>query len=828
MFYITDMKKILRDWLYLFIESAHAVTSSFKRMEQVGFISVINVILILLLGTIMLISSTQPLFFYSTLILIISTCAMVIVLLFKLQQLKINARIDHIKSKGYDNIESSLLILTPELHFGFGNKKAIKACWWAESIPYLKKVLARPDQMPILDRLIEGLKKKEVRQEILHLQGARGEEVWSIHSFPLGDNALWQCTNTSEETFKSGNTYSQLNSLTLFLDNAEHGLFSLNEKGTILFCNENFSNWLGYTREEMIGNSLSKYIVKSRNHGNTHLCEIQGKCDFLTASSRIKSGYLEQKLIQSKKGEVFTYSHLNIHAPFANHEDMIKVVSMTPLPVICLDENGLLQDSNVLFREKFIFDEPPVRGTSFLDLIIESQREEIKNALHFFLKRTTDETCLDIYLNDSRESVVTAYLAPLPLKDKKGFLILLQDITDQKSFESRLAQSQKMQAVGQLAGGIAHDFNNLLTAMIGFCDLLLLRYTPGDQSFTDVMQIKQNANRAANLVRQLLAFSRQQTLQPKIMDITDCLAEISALLRRLIGSNIELNMKHARDLGLVLVDQGQFEQVIINMVVNARDAMDGKGTITLTTENCEVKKPKRSGHDVIPAGSYVLVEIADTGSGIKSEIIDRIFDPFFSTKEVGSGTGLGLSTVYGIVKQTGGFIHVNSKEGEGTTFSIYLPHCTAEKTEVPPQLLEEKPTTPDLTGSSTILLVEDEDAVRLFSARALRSKGYEVLEAINGEEALQLIKTNKHKIDLIISDVVMPQMDGPTFINEINQLKVDPKVLFISGYTEDTFYDRIKDNANIRFLAKPFSLNDLATRVKEILGEKSSSLRNAS
>jgi two-component system cell cycle sensor histidine kinase/response regulator CckA len=822
------MKKILRERLYLFINSIQTVTSSFKNVEQVGFVSVINVILILLLGTIMLISSSQPLFFYSTLILILTTSAMTFVLLFKLQQLRAKTRIDHVKSKGYDVSPSPLLILTPELHFGFGNKRATEACWWAESIPYLKKVLAQPEQMPALDRLIKGLQKKEERQEILHLQGIKGEEIWSIHSFPLGERALWQCTNTSEEGFKTGSTYSQLNTLTLFLDHAEHGLFSINEKGTLLFCNENFSTWLGYTREEMIGNSLSKYLVKSRTHGNARLCDIQGKCDFLTSASRIKSGYLEQKLIQSKKGETLTYSHLNFQAPFANHEEMINVVNMTPLPVVCLDEDGLLQDSNILFREKFIFDDPPVRGTSFIDLVIESQRDEIKNLLHSFLKGTNEAPSHDIYLNDTRDSVVAAYLAPLPLKDQKGFMILLQDITDQKTFETRLVQSQKMQAVGQLAGGIAHDFNNLLTAMIGFCDLLLLRYTPGDQSFTDVMQIKQNANRAANLVRQLLAFSRQQTLQPKVMDVTDCLAEISALLRRLIGSNIEFKMTHARDLGLVLVDQGQFEQVIINMVVNARDATEGAGTITLTTENCELKKSKRFGHDVIPAGSYVLVEISDTGCGINPEIMDRIFDPFFSTKEVGSGTGLGLSTVYGIVKQTGGFIHVKSKEGEGSTFSIYLPHCTAEKTEELPQLPEDKPTTPDLTGSSTILLVEDEDAVRLFSARALRSKGYEVLEAINGEEALELIKANKQSIDLIISDVVMPQMDGPTFINEINQLKVNPKVLFISGYAEETFHDRIKDNANIRFLAKPFSLNDLATRVKEILGEKPSSLRNAS
>ena len=364
--------------------------------------------------------------------------------------------------------------------------------------------------------------------------------------------------------------------------------------------------------------------------------------------------------------------------------------------------------------------------------------------------------------------------------------------------------------------------------MIGFCDLMLLRYTPGDQSFTDIMQIKQNANRAANLVRQLLAFSRKQALQPKVLDITERLAELSALLRRLIGANIELKINHVRDLGLVLVDQGQFEQVIINMVVNARDAIEKGGTISLITQNCELTKAMRNGHDVIPAGSYVLVQISDTGAGIDPEHLDRIFDPFFSTKEVGSGTGLGLSTVYGIVKQTGGFIHVESTLSKGTTFSIYLPRHMSDSKDTPDSSSSESKYPQDLTGSNTILFVEDEDAVRVFGARALRSKGYKVLEAINGEEALNLVKAKNENVDLVISDVVMPHMDGPTFINELKELSMNPKVLFISGYTEDTFRNQLKDDTEILFLAKPFSLTDLATRVKEILSEDEDSLKTAS
>ncbi|MBK3776387.1 response regulator, partial [Azospirillum brasilense] len=395
-----------------------------------------------------------------------------------------------------------------------------------------------------------------------------------------------------------------------------------------------------------------------------------------------------------------------------------------------------------------------------------------------------------------------------------GLILHFIDMTERKGLEAQFAQSQKMQAVGQLAGGVAHDFNNLLTAMIGFCDLLLLRHKPGDQSFSDIMQIKQNANRAANLVRQLLAFSRQQTLQPRILSVTDVLAELGNLMRRLIGENIELKMLHGRDIGYVKVDQNQLEQVIINLVVNARDAMAGGGRLTIVTSNHVVEQAQRREHETIPPGDYVSIEVIDTGCGIPKENLQRIFEPFFTTKGVGSGTGLGLSTVYGIVRQTGGFVLVESEKGEGTTFTILLPRHKGEARPDQGEPRERRGS--DLTGSGTIMLVEDEDAVRVFSARALRNKGYQVLEAKNGEAALQQIGTDGNRIDLLITDVVMPQMDGPTLARHVRRMRPDMRVIFISGYAEDRLGE-IDGVEVAHFLPKPFSLKQLASKVKEVI-----------
>jgi len=389
--------------------------------------------------------------------------------------------------------------------------------------------------------------------------------------------------------------------------------------------------------------------------------------------------------------------------------------------------------------------------------------------------------------------------------------------------EAQLAQTLRLQAVGQLAGGIAHDFNNLLTAMIGFCDLLLLRHRPGDQSFADVMQIRQNANRAASLVRQLLAYSRQQTLQPRVISLSEVLAELAHLLRRLIGGAIDLKLEHGRDIHPVMVDQGQVEQVVINLVVNARDAMPEGGTLTIRTGNLTAAAPIPAVGEMLPAGDYARIDIVDTGSGIPPEIIDRIFEPFFSTKPVGAGTGLGLATVYGIVKQSGGHVAIDSKLGAGTTFSIFLPRYAESAGAAAARREGVEEAARDLTGAGTILLVEDEDAVRLFSARALRNKGYKVIEARSGEAALVIMGQDGEPIDLLITDVVMPEMDGPALVEEVRSRRPDMKVIFISGYAESAFRQRASDGSMLHFLAKPFSLKQLATKVKDVLEESTDS-----
>ncbi len=457
-----------------------------------------------------------------------------------------------------------------------------------------------------------------------------------------------------------------------------------------------------------------------------------------------------------------------------------------------------------------------------LQLIKEEQRDTLAEFL-VEARRGHHPPALEIGFAGDGEQ--TAQLHTGAIEKDSGvsadLILYLVDTARLRTLEEQFAQSQKMQAVGQLAGGIAHDFNNLLTAMIGFCDLLLLRHSAGDQSFGDIMQIKQNANRAANLVRQLLAFSRQQTLQPHVLVLTDVLAELSNLLRRLIGETIDLKMVHSRDLGLIKVDQGQLEQVIINIVVNARDAMPDGGTLTLRTENVSLDTSARHRDETMPAGDYVLIVVSDTGPGIESKNLDKIFEPFYTTKEVGAGTGLGLSTVYGIIKQTGGFIFAESEMGKGTTFKIFLPrYASPDAAEEVALTASDVAPARDLTGSGTVLLVEDEAAVRQFAARALSNKGYTVLEAENGELAIDILDSHEGEIDILVTDVVMPNMDGPTLIRNARQSNPGMKAILISGYAEDVFRkDMDGDLEDAAFLAKPFSLKELLTIVNARLDE---------
>ena len=396
---------------------------------------------------------------------------------------------------------------------------------------------------------------------------------------------------------------------------------------------------------------------------------------------------------------------------------------------------------------------------------------------------------------------------------RPGVLAVLNDATALKTLEAQFVQSQKMQAIGQLAGGIAHDFNNLLTAISGHCDLLLLRHDREDHDYADLVQIHQNANRAASLVGQLLAFSRKQTLKLQQIDLQEAMSDLTHLLNRLLGERVKLQVTHASDLGPIRADKRTLEQVLMNLVVNARDAMDQGGTIRIETEQVLLTEDLHRDRALVPAGRYAVIRVIDTGCGIPDDQLQKVFEPFFTTKRVGEGTGLGLSTAYGIVKQSGGYIFVDSVVGKGSCFQLYFPIRDAEPADLAPPPKEVRRVLMK-QGEGVVLLVEDEAPVRAFASRALRMRGYTVLEAENAEQALKTLEDPLLEVDIFVTDVVMPGMDGPTWVREALIARPDVRVIFVSGYAEDCLAEGQARIPNSVFLPKPFSLVDLTTTVQ--------------
>ncbi len=393
---------------------------------------------------------------------------------------------------------------------------------------------------------------------------------------------------------------------------------------------------------------------------------------------------------------------------------------------------------------------------------------------------------------------------------------VLNDATELKTLEAQFVQSQKMQAIGQLAGGIAHDFNNLLTAISGHCDLLLLRHDQGDPEYGDLVQINQNANRAAALVGQLLAFSRKQTLRPEVLDLRDALSDLTHLLNRLVGEKVSLVLRHDPLLPPIRGDKRQLEQVMMNLVVNARDAMPKGGTILIETERVFIKDALMRDRAVVAPGSYVSVKVTDQGIGIPNDKLQKVFEPFYTTKRTGEGTGLGLSTVYGIVKQTGGFIFVDSVVDSGSCFTLLFPSHDAPLDDIPRETVVE-PKVKARQGEGVVLLVEDEAPVRAFASRALRLRGYTVIEAASAEDALETLQDDSLAVDIFVTDVVMPGMDGPTWVRRALETRPEVKVVFVSGYAEEVFGDDKNQIPNSVFLPKPFSLNELTETVYQQL-----------
>jgi two-component system cell cycle sensor histidine kinase/response regulator CckA len=483
-----------------------------------------------------------------------------------------------------------------------------------------------------------------------------------------------------------------------------------------------------------------------------------------------------------------------------------------PVGVAFADGGGKLIDANPAFA-KFFGSEGALQGRAFSEMIDRSDRTRIVELIAQAVQGTNNVASAELRAAGQEDR--TAELFASPISGGRVILYLI-DVSEHKALETKFAQSQKMQAVGQLAGGVAHDFNNLLTVIIGNSEFLLMRHQAGDPSFKEINEIHQNALRAATLVGQLLAFSRKQTMQPRVLAVRDVVGELALMLRRLLREGVDLKLEHGPDVWPVHADEAQLSNAIINLVVNARDAMPKGGTVTIRTANEVVTTPSALGTAIMPAGDYVRIEVADSGVGIAKEHLGKIFDPFFTTKPVGQGTGLGLATVYGIVKQTGGFITVDSETGKGATFRIFLPRYRIDE-NAPVAAEPERAGPRDVTGQDTILLVEDEEAVRSFAARALKLRGYSVLEAAGGEEALEIVQNARTPIHLLITDVVMPNMDGPTLVRAVKRIRPEMAIIFMSGYAEEAFRRNDEKAEELHFLPKPFGLKQLAAKVKEVL-----------
>ena len=485
-----------------------------------------------------------------------------------------------------------------------------------------------------------------------------------------------------------------------------------------------------------------------------------------------------------------------------------------PVPLLRLDSSGSITLSNRLARDLLGREQcegqrlPELMeglGRSISDWLAEAiAGRPARNSEFLRLSRT------------DREVFVQVTLTRVEADGTPALIAVLNDATKLKTLEAQFVQSQKMQAIGELAGGVAHDFNNLLTAISGHCDLLLLRHDQGDPAYADLVQINQNANRAAALVGQLLAFSRKQTLRPEVLDLRDTLSDLTHLLNRLVGERVRLALTHDPTQPMIRADKRQLEQVLMNLVVNARDAMSEGGEIRIETDCITLKSPLERDRAIVPPGKYVRILVSDDGVGIDAEKLPKIFEPFFTTKRTGEGTGLGLSTAYGIIKQSGGYIFADSVPGSGSSFSLIFPlHVTSLPDKATPAAPVEKVLKQPEEG--VILLVEDEAPVRAFAARALRLRGYTVLEADSAEGALDTLRDTELAVDVFVTDVVMPGMDGPSWVIEALKSRPDVRVIFVSGYAEESFGNMQARIPNSVFLPKPFSLSQLTETVSRQL-----------
>jgi two-component system, cell cycle sensor histidine kinase and response regulator CckA len=710
-------------------------------------------------------------------------------------------------------------------------------------------------------RLLKAAREGRRGQEEVRIGAHKGEAArWlRIRVRPLGEDkqqsrmTVWSLADVTRELERHENVFQELQQAIDYLDHAPAGFFSAEANGHVGYLNATLANWLDHDLAQVGSGGLKLDDILAGEGAAllTTLAAVPGDVkteildiDLKTRGGRTIPARLFHKVAFGADGTPGASRTLvlnrsrdgGIDPQRAAEVRFMRFFQNTPMAIATVDREGRIADSNGRFARLF---QPVFKGDasgerSILAVVAERDRAALEAAIRRAGEGQGETAPVDAALAGPPERFASFFVTAIEdeaEREREAVIVYALETTAQRTLENQVNQQQKMETIGRLTGNIAHDFNNLLGAIMMATDFLLNAHKPTDPSFQDIMQIKQNANRAASLVRQLLAFSRKQTMRPVVLDLGEALSDLTVLLKRLIGENITLDVPQVRDLWPVKADVHQFEQVIINLAVNARDAMPLGGRLTLRTRNVGAEDSQR--HKGVPFGEYVLVEVEDTGSGIAPEIIDKIFDPFYTTKDIGKGTGLGLSTVYGIVKQTGGFIYVESELGKGAIFRIFLPrHIPAADDVRLPQLPETtapaiagamsaademRAAAVDLTGRGIILLVEDEEELRALNARGLKSRGYTVIEAGNGVEALAELEKQGGRVDVVVSDVVMPEMDGPTLMKVLRERKPDIKIIFVSGYAEDAFDKNLADRKEFNFLAKPFTLKQLVTVVKETM-----------
>jgi two-component system, cell cycle sensor histidine kinase and response regulator CckA len=735
--------------------------------------------------------------------------------------------------------------------------------------PVERVFIGDADASEAIYRLLKAAREGKRLQEEVRIAGSQVRPArWlrmKVRPLGFGKGAagltVWSLSDVTRDRELQENFFQVMQRVIDYLDHAPVGFFSADANGDISYINATLATWLDQDLAQ-VGSGGLKLADLVSGDGAALLTTLRSapgevKTEVFDLDLKTRSGgtlpvRLLHKLAFGADGSpgasrtvVFNRARdEGIDPQRAAEVRFMRFFHHTPMAIATIDRDGGIVRTNALFARLF---QGMLTGGSkdrSIRAIISGRDWPVLEAAIGQAAQgkgdiaPVDATLAgDVTLAGREERFGRFYVTAVAEqeRDQEAAIVYALETTEQRALEAKLVQQQKMDSIGQLAGGMAHDFNNMLNAIIMANDFLLNTHKPTDPSFHDIMEIRQSANRAASLVRHLLAFSRKQTLRPQVLDLGEVLSDLTVVLKRLLSEKVILKVVHGRDLWPVKADLMQFEQVITNLAVNARDAMPNGGQLELRSANVTAEECARYHTKGMPAADYVMVEAADTGTGIPETIQDKIFVPFFTTKEVGKGTGLGLSTVYGIIKQTGGFVYFDTADNKGTTFRIFLPRYIPSARELAPPTQPDAPAltgaieaaervrraaSTDLTGEGTILLVEDEDGLRALNARGLASRGYTVLQAGNGVEAIDVLEKADGKVDLVVSDVVMPEMDGPTLLRELRRRNPDMKIIFVSGYAEDAFQKHLPtDGSQFDFLPKPFTLKQLVEKVKDTMAD---------